>query len=119
MVRSNDSSSATRGDVRRSEENIRRELKEEVFSVRRDLSLEIVRLQSDVSGIRATMATLATKDDVNRILDAVDAFAGKAQNYDRASILHGQTLTEVQVQMKNHESRITALESRPSVDPAR
>jgi hypothetical protein len=86
MVRSGDCAPATRGDVRRSEENIRREMKDEIFSVRRDLSLVIVRLQSDVSGIRGIMATLATKEDINRLFVLMDGFgvSGKSVSVNSA-----------------------------------
>ncbi|MFA6315936.1 MAG: hypothetical protein WC943_00825 [Elusimicrobiota bacterium] len=72
------------------------------------LVTEIIKLQSDVQDIRHTMAT---KNDVNRILGAIDSFAGKSQNYDRAATLHGQSLTEMKVQVTDHEVRIKKLES--------
>lgn len=71
--------------------------------------VELVKTQGDVREIKETMAT---KDDIGRVLSAIDAFAGKAQSYDRARTLHGQSITELQIAVKGHEDRITALESR-------
>jgi uncharacterized coiled-coil DUF342 family protein len=84
--------------------------KAELDRVRRDLSIEIARTQADVREIKETMST---KSDIKRILDSIDAFAGKSVNYDRAATLHGQVLTEVQVKLKDHDQRIKSLEMRP------
>jgi hypothetical protein len=84
--------------------------KTDLDGVRRDLAIEIARTQADVREIKEVMAT---KNDIKRVLDSIDAFAGKSLNYDRAAALHGQVLTEVQVQMKDHDQRIKSLETRP------
>ena len=65
------------------------------------IATELVRTQTDVREIKETMAT---KEDVSRILVAIDRFAGKAEVYDREAVLHGHILT-------NHEKRLKALES--------
>ncbi|MDD5658029.1 MAG: hypothetical protein PHF00_12330 [Elusimicrobia bacterium] len=54
---------------------------------------------------------LATKSDMERVLRAIDAFAAKAQGYDRVSALHGHSLTDVEVAVKDHERRNSSLES--------
>ena len=71
-----------------------RRLDEKIDSSTARLAKEIVATQADVREIKTTMATMATKTDIDRILSAVEAFAGKAQVYDRAAVLHGQALTE-------------------------
>jgi hypothetical protein len=49
----------------------------DVFAVRRDLALEIVRVQSGLRAVEARIATeLATEDDFKRLTDAVERFAG-------------------------------------------
>lgn len=63
------------------------------------VAVELVRAQADVREIKTVMAT---KIDIDRVLTAIDAFAGKSQNYDRAATLHGQVLTEGQVALKDH-----------------
>ena len=74
--------------------------------------VEVVKTQSDIREIKHDMATkMATKDDINRILNAIDAFAKKSESDHGAVVLHGQVLTEVQVDLKNHEQRLKTLES--------
>jgi hypothetical protein len=92
------------GDVRR--------LDAKIDSATARLAKEIVATQADVRGIKETMKTLATKSDVDRIIGAVEAFAGKAQVYDRASVLHGRALTEAEVTLRDHEKRLRAIEGR-------
>lgn len=74
----------------------------------------LVNTQSDVREIKNDMATkMATKDDISRVLSAIDAFAKKWDGQSNAVVLHGQTLTDVQVGLKDHEGRLKALEARP------
>ena len=77
-------------------------------SVRR-LAIEIVDVKTE---LREFKDVVATKSDLQRFIDAVEKFAGKAQSYDAAKVLHGQALTEVQLQVKDHEQRIKGLEDR-------
>ena len=98
--------------VRRLDEKIdfsARRLDEKIDSATARLAKEIVATQADVREIKATMAT---KTDVDRILSAVQAFAGKAQVYDRAAVLHGQALTEAEVMLRDHEKRLRVVEGR-------
>ena len=83
--------------------------KDDLKETRRTLAIEIVKTQADVREIKETMAT---KNDVERILVAVEAFAGKAQVYDRAAVLHGHALTEAEVTLRDHEKRLRAIETR-------
>ena len=84
-----------------------------VSSVRR-LAMEIVDVKTEVRELREVVANdVAMKADIKHLVDAVDRFAGKSQSYDAAKILHGQALTDVQVQMNDHERRIKGLEDRP------
>ncbi|OHC66055.1 MAG: hypothetical protein A2040_03675 [Rhodocyclales bacterium GWA2_65_19] len=86
-----------------------RRLDAKIDSATSRLAKEIVKTQADVREIRETMAT---KNDVERILVAVQAFAGKAQVYDRAAVLHGHALTEAAVTLRDHEKRLRAIEAR-------
>ena len=67
------------------------------------LALEIIKNRTDLAEIKETMAT---KEDVNKILGVVDAFAQRIETYDRKTILHDARLSD-------HEARITRLE-RPA-----
>ncbi len=87
------------GDIQRLDQKIDR------------VAVEVVKTQVQIDGISERLAGTATKDDVNRIMNAVDAFAGKSQNYDRAATLHGQALTELATQAKDPETRLKTIES--------
>ena len=77
------------------------------------VAMAVVRTQADVSEIKSTMATsMSTKNDINRVLTAIDSIAGKTQDNNRAAIIHGQALTEDRVQLQNHERRIKSIETR-------
>jgi chromosome segregation ATPase len=73
--------------------SVRSEMKAEIQGVKATvdkLAVEVVKTQADVRDIRHTMATkMADKDDVSRILAAIDAFARKAVSYDQKSHSHG------------------------------
>ncbi|MBI5624727.1 MAG: hypothetical protein HY924_13190 [Elusimicrobia bacterium] len=104
MTHDDDNQPATRGELRAAVQQLDQKLDASVHR----LAKEIVKSQADVAEIKANMAT---KGDVQRIMSAIESFAGKAQTYDRASAVHGQSLTELQVQVKDHEGRIKNLES--------
>jgi phosphate uptake regulator len=126
-----ESSPATRADIRRLDDKIGRldlkvdagvrrldekidRLDLKVDSATARLAKEIVATQADAREIKATMAT---KTDVDRILAAVESFAGKAQAYDRAAVLHGQSLTEAEVTLRDHEKRLSVIEARGRGEP--
>ena len=79
------------------------------------LAKMIVDNQMEIREIKHSMSDLATKDDINRIMNVLDSFAGKTQNYDRATVLHGHVLVEVETSLKDHEKRIKTLESRGTI----
>ena len=61
---------------------------------------EIVKIQTD-------MKTMATKEDIRqeigKVLNAIDTFAQKSENYDRKAVFHDSRIND-------HEERITHLE---------
>ena len=75
------------------------------------VAASLVNTQADVRRIEQFMAT---KKDIERILGAIYAFAKKSENHDNAVALHGHVLTEVQVGLKGHESRLKTIESARS-----
>ncbi|MFI5360732.1 MAG: hypothetical protein ACHQ49_02080 [Elusimicrobiota bacterium] len=82
-------------------------------SVRR-LAMQIVDVKTELREVKEFVVNdVATKTDIKRLVDAVESFAGKTQTYDAAVALHGQALTDVQMQQKDHERRIKGLEERP------
>jgi hypothetical protein len=69
--------------------------------------------QTDVRQIKEDMATkMATKDDVNRILDRIDQFAGNSRDVERNILVHNHRLTEVESRLTDHDRRFAALESK-------
>jgi hypothetical protein len=95
-------SPATQADIAR--------LDSKIDSSFRRLAIEILDVRTEVRDLKSVVAT---KADIQRFVDAVENFAGKAQSYDAAKVLHGQALTDVQVQVNDHERRIKNLETRP------
>lgn len=55
-------------------------------------------------------AQMATKDDVSRIMTAIDIFAGEAKEYRNKDTLRGHHIMAHDDLLKEHEKRISALE---------
>ena len=111
---------ATKADISllRAELATKTELREEIAGLDKKIvgldkkivrvAVELVNTQADIRRIEQSMAT---KKDVERIMDAIDSFAKKSENQENAVALHGHILTEVQVDVKDHEKRIKIIES--------
>jgi len=84
------------------------ELKTELDGKMKNVYLETIKLQSRVANIEEKMST---KDDINRILSAIDKFAGMADNYKRKDMERGHMLMEQHDKLQDHETRLTALET--------
>ncbi|MBI3298978.1 MAG: hypothetical protein HYZ75_12480 [Elusimicrobia bacterium] len=116
MAQGGASEPATKADVQlvRAELGaVRNELKAEIGSVKvtvDKLVVEMVKTQADLRDIRQTMAT---KDDIGRVLAAIDAFAGKAVAYDQKSYSHGAILTDHEDKLRDHGRRLSSLEAKP------
>ena len=70
--------------------------------------LEVVKLQSRVGNIEEKMST---KDDISRVLNAIDKFAAVTENYKRKDQERGHMLIDQSDKISNHETRITLLET--------
>jgi hypothetical protein len=70
---------------------------------------DILHIKDDIRGIRETMAT---KDDINRVLCAIDTFAGETKDYRRKDMERGAMLMDHQDKLQNHETRLTLLETK-------
>ena len=90
-------------------------VKTELKAVDANLSAQIKRVAMNQANTDAKLNEIATRmstqDDINRVLNAMDAFAKRTENHDKVIPLHGHVLTEVRVELKNHEGRIQSLES--------
>lgn len=109
---------ATRTELKAELDATRTELKTDISAVRTELRESVARLSLNIVNnqveIREIKSAMATKDDIKRILDSIDDFSGKAVIYGRAAVLHGQAITELQVALKDHDRRLTTLETRPA-----
>ncbi len=63
-----------------------------------------MKTQADVRDIKASMAT---KDDISRVLSAIDAFAKGTTDNRRTLLVYDDILGR-------HETRISALKTKPS-----
>ena len=72
-------------------------------------AIQVANLQADVREIKTDMVT---KDEFRQGLAAMTAIASRFDDEHRATLLHGQGLTEVQVGLKDHERRISGLEAK-------
>lgn len=106
-----------RSEVKADLDDLRTDVKADLGRLDAKLDSSVRRLAKEIidgrTEFREFRAAAVTKDDFKRLFDAVEGFAGKTQSYDAAKILHGQALTDMQVQMKDHEKRIKGLEDRP------
>ena len=54
--------------------------------------------------------TVATKDDIQLILNRIDAFTQKSETTDRKMVFHDHRFKENDDKLSNHEQRISTLE---------
>ena len=76
------------------------------------LAIELTKTQADVREIKHDMATkMATKDDISRILSAIDTHTAEAISYRNHDTLRGGKIMEHEARLSGHENRITLLET--------
>ena len=75
--------------------------------VTKNIALDMVKAQSDISDIKERMAT---RDDISRVLNHIDAFAAEALSYRNHDALRGGKIMEHETKLENHENRLTSLE---------
>ena len=71
-------------------------------------TIDILHINDDIRNIRETMST---KDDISRILNAIDKFAGVSENYKRKDLERGHMLMEQNDKLENHEGSLILLET--------
>jgi tetrahydromethanopterin S-methyltransferase subunit G len=74
-----------------------------------NVALGLVKTQADVQEIKKTMAT---KDDVNLILDRIDSFTKRVDVYDKKAIIQDYRLNQAESGLSDHEKRLSSLEAR-------
>lgn len=86
--------------------------KDDLAALDMKLSIAHEKTQADIREIKEMIATkLATKDDVNRIMGAIDAFAAEALAYRNHNTLRGGKIMEHETKLKNHDDRLVLLEN--------
>ncbi|MCG2725312.1 MAG: hypothetical protein L6420_03470 [Elusimicrobia bacterium] len=106
---------ATKDDLKSEIEPLKKDIAELKFNFTRlekavgNNTIEILNIKTDIRDIKETMST---KDDINRIMNAIDAFAGEAKNYRIKDADRGHVLMEHHDKLENHENRISAVEAR-------
>jgi len=78
--------------------------------ITKNIALDMVRAQSDISDIKERMAT---RDDISRVLNHIDAFAAEALSYRNHDTLRGGKIAEHETKLENHETRLSELETNP------
>jgi len=102
---------ATKGDLIKLETELKLDISTLTETTTR-LAVELSKTQADVRQIKEDIATkLATKDDVNRIMGAIDAFAAEALSYRNHDTLRGGKIMEHETKLKNHDDRLVLLEN--------
>ncbi|MCG2726770.1 MAG: hypothetical protein L6420_11080 [Elusimicrobia bacterium] len=123
MNNTDKSEPATKADINKLAQTTKADLKEleqklnqKIDSVETKLNkktenvfIELLKTQADVRNIKETMAT---KNDINRIMNAIDVFAGEAKDYRRKDADRDHMLMEQHDKLQNHENRISAIEAR-------
>lgn len=102
---SDDSVPATKADLKAGLDELKNKLNKKIDGV----VVELVKTQADVRQIKETMST---KSDTDRIMNAIDAFARKAETYDRKALSHGDQLQGHEAKLQDHEKRLSSVESQ-------
>ena len=75
------------------------------------LAVDLSKTQEDVRQIKHGMSTnMSTKDDISRVMNAIDKFAAEASAYRNQDMLRGKTIMGHTEKLTNHETRIQKLE---------
>lgn len=123
MTGTNNDQPSTKGDLAALRTELKTDIKnldQKIDSVKTELSqkintvaIELAKTQADVREIKHNMATkMSTKDDISRVLSAIDAFAAEAIAYRNHDTLRGRAIMDQAGKLENHETRLATLESK-------
>ena len=105
---------SVRSELKTEIQAVRSELKTEIQSVKSELKADIHRLAVQVvnnhAEFKSMAATMATKDDMGRVLKSIDSFAARLEIYGRETVFIPKTLDAHGEIIRGHETRIKALE---------
>ncbi len=87
--------------------------KADLAAVDTKLSIAVAKTQADIREIKETIATkLATRDDISRLMNHIDAFAAEALSHRNHDKLRGGKIMEHETKLSDHENRLTTLETK-------
>ncbi|OGS06681.1 MAG: hypothetical protein A2270_05295 [Elusimicrobia bacterium RIFOXYA12_FULL_51_18] len=98
---------ATKGDVALVKTELRSDIKR-LEDIVKTNTIDILHIKDDIRDMRETMAT---KSDINRIMNAVDRFGADAIAYRNQDTLRGQAVMDHTAKLSDHETRIQKLET--------
>ena len=99
---------ATKSDL----DAVKTELKADIARLDQKTDRIAVRLVNVESELKEMRHDMATKEDIGNVLSAIDAFVQKNERFDRKVVLHDHRINEHEETLKDHDVRITSLESR-------
>ena len=125
---------AARSELQSETQNVKSELKSEIYDIRTEIKVYFNKLDNKVDSVKSELREdikrltlelekihsrvnrieerMGTKDDVNRILNAIDKFAADMEFYRKKEMLRSSLLTEHDDKLKTHEHRISLLEPK-------
>ena len=113
MVNRKVSSAVTRSEFLKETQSLRKDLKnldQKVSTLDQKVN-NIAREVGDTKDrIMRVEENMATKADIRKVLDFIDAFAQRIETYDRKAVVHDHRLNETETALKDHETRIVQLE---------
>ncbi|MBI4385861.1 MAG: hypothetical protein HY551_00610 [Elusimicrobia bacterium] len=104
---------STKADISRHEVSTKEDLKRLDDKIDR-IAVEVIRLHGGIFEIKETMGGLATKTDISRIFEYADEMIRKGEVYNQKAHTHGKMLIDLEDKIRNHERRITRLETDPA-----
>ncbi len=90
--------------------------KKEIDSVRSDFKVSFNRMSYTIMSFDSRLThveeTMATKSDVNVILNRIDDFALEVRNFNRKELVQDFRINELEPKVDDHEKRISHLENK-------
>ena len=97
-------------------DSVETSLNKKIDSVKTELKTDIGKVWMEMGAMRMKIdrmeEKMSTKDDTSRIMNHIDKFAAEALSYRNHDILRGRAIMDHDDKFKDHESRITALETK-------
>jgi len=83
---------------------------DEKFATKIDLAREVSKLHGEIRDTKQELLSFY-QQQTDRILSRLDFYTARMENYRTDTILHGHVLVEVETKLKDHELRLSKIES--------